>query len=163
MALLLEGDTSRGGTYQRAEEAGKNWWLEALKKYAVFDGRARRKEYWMFALFNSLVALAWAVEAIVFGVAPENQGLFVAFFWLPTLYSLAILLPSLAVMVRRLHDTDHSGWWTLISLVPLVGGIVLLVYLARDSDPSPNRYGPNPKGVLRSPQRQPATNASPSS
>ena len=114
-----------------------NWYLKVLKNYAVFDGRARRKEYWMFVLFNILVVFvaAFALGLIV-GAGAVN---------LVYLYNLAILIPALAVGVRRLHDTGRSGWWLLISLVPIVGGIVLLVFFVQDSKPGQNEYGPNPK------------------
>lgn len=112
-----------------------NWYLEVLKKYAVFQGRARRKEYWMFVLFNLIIALVLRlIEALVGG-----PGL------LANLYSLAVLIPGLAVAFRRLHDTNRNGWWVLIGLVPLVGVIILIVFMAQDSQPGDNQYGPNPK------------------
>jgi uncharacterized membrane protein YhaH (DUF805 family) len=114
-----------------------NWYLEVLKKYAVFTGRARRTEYWMFVLFNLVIAIALAfIEGIVGG--PGVLG---------GLYSLAVLIPSLAVGARRLHDTGRSGWWLLIGLVPVIGIIVLIVFFATDSQPGTNQYGPNPKGT----------------
>lgn len=114
-----------------------NWYLSCWKKYVEFSGRARRQEYWMFVLFNILASVAMA---IVDGVLGTNGAL-------GGLYSLAVLLPSLAVTFRRLHDTDRSGWWLLISLIPLIGAIVVLVFLCLDSKPGSNRFGPNPKGV----------------
>jgi uncharacterized membrane protein YhaH (DUF805 family) len=84
-----------------------SWYLQALSKYALFGGRARRKEYWFFVLFN--------------------------------------LLASIAVSVRRLHDTSRSGWWLLIVLIPVIGAIVLLVFMVLDGTPRENQYGPNPK------------------
>lgn len=111
-----------------------NWYLNVLKNYAGFSGRARRKEYWMFVLFNFIVA---AVLAGI-GVAIDTQIPY-------AIYLVAVLVPAIAVMVRRLHDTGRSGWWILISLVPLVGGIVLLVFLASDGKPEANAYGENPK------------------
>lgn len=112
-----------------------NWYLEVLKKYAVFSGRARRKEYWMFVLFNMIIGLVLGfVEGLV-----DGPGV------LSSLYSLAVLIPGIAVSVRRLHDTGRSGWWLLIGLVPLIGAIVLLVFMVQDSDPAANPYGPNPK------------------
>ena len=112
-----------------------NWYLAVLKKYAVFDGRARRQEYWMFVLFNIIIAFGLGfIEGLVGG--PGVVGL---------LYSLAVFIPGLAVSVRRLHDTNRSGWWLLIGLVPLVGAIVLLVFMVQDSQPGDNPYGPNPK------------------
>lgn len=114
-----------------------NWYLDVLKKYAVFEGRARRKELWMFVLFNAIVLIALSlVEAIVGG-----PGI------LSGLYSLAVLIPSLAVGARRLHDTGRSGWWQLIALVPFIGTIVLIVFFVADSQPGTNQYGPNPKGA----------------
>jgi uncharacterized membrane protein YhaH (DUF805 family) len=114
-----------------------NWYLDVLKKYAVFTGRARRKEYWMFALFNVIIAIALGIiEGIVGG--PGVLG---------GLYGLAVLIPSIAVGVRRLHDTGRSGWWILIGLVPVIGFIVLIVFFATDGQPGTNQYGPNPKGA----------------
>ena len=112
-----------------------NWYLEVLKKYAVFSGRARRKEYWMFFLFNVIILF---VLAFVEGFA-GSPGI------VSMLYSLAVLIPAIAVTVRRLHDTDRSGWWLLIALIPLIGMIVLLAFMVQDSKPGENQYGPNPK------------------
>jgi uncharacterized membrane protein YhaH (DUF805 family) len=106
-----------------------HWYTDVLKKYAVFDGRARREEFWMFTLFNIIISLGIALIA-----AP-----------LYLLYSLIVLLPHLAVTVRRLHDTARNGWWLLIVLIPLVGPIMILVFIALDSDPEENQYGANPK------------------
>ena len=117
------------------------WYLAVLKKYAVFSGRARRKEYWMFVLFNFLIT-------VVLGILGGDQEV------LAGLYSLAVLLPSLAVSVRRLHDTNRSGLWILIALIPLVGAIVLLVFLVQDSDRIENRYGASPKRVVGYPEVQ---------
>lgn len=121
------------------------WFLEALtKKYATFEGRARRSEYWYFVLFCVLAIVALAIVDSIAGTFSEEAeiGLFSG------LFVLATFVPSLAVMVRRLHDTDRSGWWVLINLVPLVGAVVLLVFTVLDSQPGANRFGPNPKGVL---------------
>ncbi|MBD0708704.1 MULTISPECIES: DUF805 domain-containing protein [unclassified Streptomyces] len=111
-----------------------NWYLEAFKKYAVFSGRARRKEFWMFGLFNFLVSLVLVIIDNVVGYPV-----------LTPLYGLASLLPSLGLSIRRLHDTGRSGWWILFSLVPLVGAIVLFVFSVLDGDQQENQYGPNPK------------------
>lgn len=113
-----------------------SWYLAVLKNYAGFSGRARRKEYWMFTLFNVIVA---AVLAGV-GAAIESGIPYVV-------YLLATLIPSLAVVVRRLHDTGRSGWWMLISFVPLVGTIILLVFLASAGKAEDNQFGANPKAV----------------
>ena len=112
-----------------------NWYLEVLKKYAVFSGRARRKEYWMFLLFNIIIGL---VLGVLEGLA-GGPGV------LGSIYGLAVLIPGIAVSARRLHDTDRSGWWLLIGLIPLIGAIVLLVFMVQDSQPGENQYGPNPK------------------
>jgi len=114
-----------------------NWYLEVLKKYAVFSGRARRKEYWYFVLFSIIVSIVLASIDAVIGSVGLLSGL----------YCLAVLIPSVAVFVRRLHDTDRSGWWIFIGLIPLVGFIVLLVFMALDSSPGDNQYGANPKGA----------------
>lgn len=111
-----------------------HWYLDVLKKYAVFEGRARRTEYWVFVLINFLISL-------VLSILDSSLGLG----FLGSIYGLAVLVPSLAVTVRRLHDTNRSGWWILIGLVPLVGWIVLLIFMLIDSDPQANEYGPNPK------------------
>jgi uncharacterized membrane protein YhaH (DUF805 family) len=120
-----------------------NWYLAALKKYATFEGRARRKEFWFFALFNFLAIVLLALIDAVLGTFSEEAGIGL----LSGIYGLAIIIPSIAVTVRRLHDTDRSGWWFLLSFVPLIGGLVLLVFEVLDSTPGANRYGPNPKGV----------------
>jgi uncharacterized membrane protein YhaH (DUF805 family) len=118
-----------------------NWYLGVLKKYAVFTGRARRKEYWFFVLFHVLIFLLFVMIDGLTGTLNEATG----FGLTSSLYSLAVLIPGIAVLVRRLHDIDRSGWWVLIGLVPFVGGIVLLVLAALDSTPGENRFGPNPK------------------
>jgi uncharacterized membrane protein YhaH (DUF805 family) len=120
-----------------------NWYLEVLKKYAVFSGRARRKEYWFFVLFYLIFAIILAVLDGVFGTFSAEAGMGL----LGGIYALTHLIPSIAVGVRRLHDTGRSGWWLLIALVPLVGAIILIVFLVMDSEPGENRFGPNPKLV----------------
>ena len=120
-----------------------NWYLGVLKQYAVFKGRARRKEYWFFLLFNLIVSLALTVVDFMTGTLDSELGMGL----LSGLYSLAILIPSLAVTVRRLHDTDRTGWWLLIGMIPLIGAIVLLVFMLLDSQPGDNQYGAHPKGV----------------
>lgn len=118
-----------------------NWYLEALKKYVVFSGRARREEYWYFLLFNILFLIALGIIDIAAGTFVSGAG----FGLLSGLYGLATLIPSLAVSVRRLHDTNRSGWWLLIGLIPLIGAIVLIVFTVQDSQTSENQYGHNPK------------------
>ena len=125
-----------------------NYYLLVLKKYAVFDGRAQRAEYWYFCLFNIIISLILSIlgKAIgVFNVTIGTTGNETNI--LSIIYSLAVLIPGLAVSFRRLHDVGKSGWMLLIVLIPIIGVIWLLVLLARDSDPGDNRYGPNPKVV----------------
>ena len=118
-----------------------SWYFEVLRKYAVFSGRARRKEYWYFALFNFLATMLLVGVEVALGMSDLESG----YGPLTGLYSLAIIIPSIAVSVRRLHDTGRSGWWFLVALVPFIGAIVLLVFTLLDSDPGTNEYGPNPK------------------
>jgi uncharacterized membrane protein YhaH (DUF805 family) len=119
-----------------------SWFIEALRKYAVFSGRSRRKEYWFFVLFVVIISI---VLSIIDGLIGTSRSTGVGL--LSTIFSLAILIPNISVSVRRLHDIDRTGWWILISLVPLVGWIVLLVFNVQDSTPGTNRYGPNPKST----------------
>jgi uncharacterized membrane protein YhaH (DUF805 family) len=118
-----------------------SWYLEALKKYAVFSGRARRMEYWYFVLFNLIVAIVLALIDTLLGTTTGVSS----FGLLSGIYSLAVLIPTLAVLVRRLHDIDRTGWWILINLIPLVGTIVLLVFALMPGTPGSNQYGPDPK------------------
>lgn len=120
-----------------------DWYIEALNKYAVFSGRSRRKEYWYFVLFNAIITFVLVILAGILNSVLHTQ----VFGFLNPLYSLAVLIPSIAVTVRRLHDTDRSGWWILIGLIPLVGAIVLLVFTVQDSTPGDNQYGANPKEI----------------
>ncbi|MGB7084255.1 MAG: DUF805 domain-containing protein [Phormidesmis sp.] len=113
------------------------WYLKVLKKYAEFGGRARRAEYWYFVLFNILISIGTiAVGSLI------SEG-FASL--LNSLYSLGVLIPGIAVTARRLHDTGRSGWWQLIAIIPLIGAIVLLVFLVQDGDFERNQYGPSPK------------------
>ena len=120
-----------------------NWYLKVLKQYADFSGRARRKEYWMFVLFNMIFAIVAMILDNILGIAIEDVG----YGPLYGLYVLAILIPGLAVVVRRLHDVGKSGWMILIALIPLIGAIWLLVLMVTDSNPGENEYGQNPKEV----------------
>jgi uncharacterized membrane protein YhaH (DUF805 family) len=122
----------------RPKESLVQWYLAVLKNYAGFSGRARRTEYWMFALVNFIVTLIFYVLTFA-----THSGVFLVLLFL---YALAVLLPSLAVLVRRLHDIGMSGWWILIGLVPFVGGIVLLVFTLLPGNNGPNRYGDDPRG-----------------
>jgi len=124
-------------------EQSMNWYLDVLKKYSVFSGRARRKEYWMYTLFNIIASIALVIVSTILGSIDSSLALLGSL--LLMVYSLAVLVPSLAVVVRRLHDTGRSGWWILVSLVPFVGGIILIVFLVQDGTPGENEYGKNPK------------------
>jgi len=117
------------------------WYLEVLKKYAVFSGRARRKEYWLFTLFDLIITAVLVIIDVAAGLVGTESG----FGLLSSLYTLAVFIPRIAVSVRRLHDTNHAGWWLLIGFVPLVGTIVLLIFMVSDGQPGHNRFGPNPK------------------
>ncbi len=112
-----------------------NWYIAVLKKYAVFNGRAGRKEFWMFVLFNLIISL---LLSLIEGLFSDSTSI------LSGLYSLAILVPSLAVAVRRLHDTNRSGWWLFLILLPIVGPIVLIVFYAMAGDKAANKYGEVP-------------------
>jgi len=118
-----------------------SWYLQVLRKYAVFSGRARRKEYWMFYLFTLLFLVPLIVVDMMTGTLNRDIGFGV----LSGLYVLATLLPTLAVSVRRLHDIGRSGWWLLIGLIPILGPMVLFITTVLDSEPGVNHYGPNPK------------------
>ena len=111
------------------------WYVKVLQNYTGFQGRAARTEYWMFVLFNLIASIVLSIIQKILHLDP----------YLTSLYSLAVLLPSLAVGARRLHDTGKSGWWLLLSLIPLVGAIILLVFMCQDSQDSENQHGPNPK------------------
>jgi len=114
-----------------------DWYLKCIKQhYADFEGRARRTEYWMFTLVNIIIAV---VVAIVFGLIHLR--------FVSTLYSLAVLVPGIAVGVRRLHDIDKSGWFLLLALIPLVN-IWLIVLLATEGTRGPNQYGADPKAAV---------------
>ncbi|MBT2481415.1 DUF805 domain-containing protein [Streptomyces sp. ISL-94] len=114
-----------------------NYYTDVLKKYADFSGRARRQEYWMFFLCNLAVAIVVAIIDAVIGANMIIYGLYV----------LAIIVPCIALTVRRLHDLGKSGWWCFIVFIPLVGGIWLIVLAATEGQPGPNQYGPSPKAV----------------
>ncbi len=118
------------------------WFKKCMNQYADFSGRARRKEYWMFSLFYFLFIIS---ALVVDGILMSLIGSSVPF--ITVLFMLAMIVPSLSVMIRRLHDTDRSGWWMFISLVPLVGGFICLFFLCVDGTLGSNRFGPNPKGM----------------
>jgi uncharacterized membrane protein YhaH (DUF805 family) len=111
-----------------------NWYVEVLKKYAVFTGRAGRTEYWMFFLFNLIIVVAIGIVERILGIHAL----------LEIIYGLAVVIPGIAVGVRRMHDTDRTGWWLLIGLVPVIGAIVVIVLLAMAGTQGDNQYGSPP-------------------
>ena len=133
-----------------------NWYLKVVRdNYANFQGRATRKEYWMFVLFNILFGFsAMILDSILFGYEYDSLGLI----WL--LYILAIFIPSLGVTIRRLHDTDRTAWWLLFGIIPLVGPLVLLIFVCTDSTQGNNKYGPQPEKVFSKAQQHPAESVS---
>ena len=117
-----------------------NWYLDVLKQYAVFSGRVRRREYWMFVLFNGIVAMVALILDNILGITIGEMKLG----YIYILFLLAVLIPSIAITVRRLHDVGKSGWMILIGLIPVVGTLWLLVLLAMEGSPGQNQFGQNP-------------------
>jgi uncharacterized membrane protein YhaH (DUF805 family) len=113
-----------------------------FRNYAKFDGRAPRSEYWWFQLFNLLVVLVAYGLLIVFALAGRSYAIIAIFALALVVYAIVSFIPSIAVTVRRLHDTDKSGWWLLIVFVPYIGAIVLLIFMILPSSPGINRFGP---------------------
>ncbi|WP_419706611.1 DUF805 domain-containing protein [Promicromonospora sp. NFX87] len=137
-----------------------------LSNYAVFNGRARRSEYWWYTLAVTIVSTILYVVLVVPGLSeytaatmdaamtgsttvPAMPGSLTAGYAVLSIFNLALLLPGLGVTVRRLHDTDRSGFWVFLGLVPVVGGIILIVWEATAGTPGPNRFGPDPKAVAQ--------------
>jgi len=115
-----------------------NWYLKVLRQYADFNGRARRTEFWMFVLFNIIFSIIANILDYTFGTVYVFSGI----------YGLAMIIPGLAVSVRRLHDINKSGWMILVVLIPVIGAIWLLVLYVMEGTPGENQYGPNPKEEL---------------
>ncbi len=112
-----------------------NWYLDVLKnRYAQFQGRARREEFWMFILIYILISIAVGVVDAILGTRI-----------LGAIYGLALLVPCIALSARRLHDINRSGWWQLIGLIPIVGTIILIFWFATEGQEESNQYGMNPK------------------
>jgi uncharacterized membrane protein YhaH (DUF805 family) len=120
-------------------------YLSVLKRYVDFNGRARRQEFWMFALVSFAISIVLNIIDRIIGTDYSNGSGGI----LQSVYGLAVLLPSLGVGVRRLHDTARSGWWILIGLIPLIGLIVLIVFWAQEGNAGPNAHGPDPKADER--------------
>src|SRR5262245_28938236 len=118
------------------------WATLPLKRYAEFTGRSRRKEYWMFVLLNSGIFIVASILDRIAGVSGMIAGVYGP---ITAVVALGLLVPSIAVAIRRLHDTDRSGWWLLIALVPFVGEIVLLVFMVLEGTRGANRFGADPK------------------
>ena len=118
-----------------------DWYLKALRQWTDFSTRARRKEYWMFTLFYVLIAIGVAIVETILGLGFFGVGL------LSSLFGLAMIIPGLAVSVRRLHDTGRSGLWLLIGFVPFIGWAVLLYFMVIEGTRGANQYGPDPKGM----------------
>lgn len=117
-----------------------NYYSICLSKFADFSGRARRREYWTFALVNCLIAMLLLILGLAFGEDSPASNIMV------TIFYLIMLVPNLSVSVRRLHDIGKSGWWLFIGFIPLIGSLLLLVWSLMDSEPGENQYGENPKG-----------------
>ncbi|NPA68753.1 MAG: DUF805 domain-containing protein [Chlorobi bacterium] len=118
-------------------ESFNKFYLDVFKNhYFDFTGRARRQEFWMFILFSVIVSIVLSIIDNILGIQI-----------LSTIYSFAVLLPSLSIGARRLHDVGKSGWWQLIALIPFIGIIVLIVFWVMDGTPGENKWGPNPKEV----------------
>lgn len=118
-----------------------SWYFGVLRKYAVFEGRACRKEIWMFILVSLIISVALGIVDGLTGLCDESTSVGV----LSTAYGIAVFLPTLAVGARRLHDTGRSAWWLLLGIIPIIGAIVLIVFYAIEGDRGPNEYGPDPK------------------
>ena len=124
-----------------------NWFIESLKKYAVFGGRSRRAEYWYFVLFSALIGIALG---LIEGMLAGGDGIAVPPGMFPmdnlsTIYTLAILIPSISVATRRLHDVDKSGWWQLLHFILFIGSIVILIWMLKPGTTGSNRFGDDPK------------------
>lgn len=128
------------------------WFIKAFRQYADFSGRASRQEFWMFVLFNLLFAMTWAFVAGLltglFGGSFDQESRLIFMYKLIAIYYAVTAVPAMAVGVRRLHDTGRSGWWMLVSLVPIAGGIWLILLMCLDGSAGDNRYGSRPDGTI---------------
>ena len=118
-----------------------NYYLKVLQNYTNFDGRARRKEFWLFIFFNMLTVIILSIFDDFLGTV-DTKGVYGLF---GSIYILVVFIPSIAVSIRRLHDTGRSGWWLLLNLIPLLGSLVVLIFFIQNSESHENRYGINPK------------------
>jgi uncharacterized membrane protein YhaH (DUF805 family) len=125
------------------------WFIDVVtKRYAQFSGRARRKEFWMYVLFYFIGSIIVGILDRILGLDFTSSNSFRSGGWLSTIYWLALLIPSIAVGVRRLHDTNRTGWWILLWLT-CIGIIVLIIFWALEGTPGDNKYGPDPKAAER--------------
>tara|TARA_E500000305_G_C3917712_1_gene186540 strand:- start:199 stop:585 length:387 start_codon:yes stop_codon:yes gene_type:complete len=120
------------------------WMLLPIKRYADFSGRSRRKEYWMFLLGVIIVAVVLGLIEGALGIGGSVGGIYGP---LSLIFLIAVIIPGIAVQVRRFHDQDKSGWFVLLSLIPFVGGLVVLVFMLLEGTKGPNRFGADPKGA----------------
>ena len=130
-----------------------HYYIDVLKKYAIFKGRATRSEFWYFALFNFIVSIVIGIISKIIGDSKNNI--------LGNIYSLAVFIPSLAVGMRRMHDIGKSGWIILINLIPIIGWIWFIVLACKEGFQGDNKYGPNPKGVSSVPPNTPMSPITP--
>jgi len=127
------------------------WMLMPYKRYADFSGRSRRKEYWMFILFNFLLAMLCVMLMLAGGMSMDESGQSEPgpLFWVGALvlaaFVLGSIIPSIAVQVRRFHDQDKSGWMVLLGFIPYVGGLIVFIFMCLDGTRGPNRFGNDPK------------------
>ena len=123
------------------------WYLKVMKNFATFSGRARRKEYWMFALVNFIVAIILSLPGAVLSAFPDEELQIIGFILLIPyyIYCFILFIPTLALSIRRLHDQDKSGWWYLVNFIPCIGPIWFLVLMCLDGTPGDNQYGPASK------------------
>ena len=119
-----------------------DWMILPIKRYADFSGRSQRKEYWMFTLGVIIAEVVIMTVEAILGINRMVGGLYGPIL---TLFLVALIIPSLAVSIRRLHDLDKSGWFLLLALIPLIGSIILLVFFCTNGTSGPNRFGPDPK------------------
>ena len=128
-----------------------NWYIEPYKKYAVFTGRSGRKEFWTFTIVNIIIGIILInIDNLIgtYTLIQYSNGFCYDYGWLHGLFSLAVLIPGIAVMVRRLHDTSRSGFIIFLALIPIIGFIILLIFMLLDSTPAENQYGKCPKDEL---------------
>jgi uncharacterized membrane protein YhaH (DUF805 family) len=119
-----------------------DWMLMPLKRYADFSGRSRRKEYWMFVLGVFIAAIVLGIVEGIVGLSGMVGGVYGP---LTTLLLLGVIIPSIAVQVRRFHDQDKSGWFVLLAFIPILGGLAVLIFMCLEGTKGPNRFGPDPK------------------